>query len=264
MIKNLAGLFLALIFTNFSLNSLANQKISLYADVWCPYNCVPNSDYEGLLVEVAKYAFKKHNIDVEYKVKPWIECVNDFNKGEIDGIIGASTDEVFNFVPPSNEIAISNISAFTLDDTFWVYERPESLHKRSVGIVEAYSYDVSLKNYLYTIFVTNPDSVYISYASKPVEDNVKLLMERKIFTYIEDDKVVGHYAQVNKLARIRKASSVQSPQRVYVLFPDSNPNSKLYAKYMSDAVFEMKENGMMKKLIRKYNFDKVGDDLNIQ
>ena len=35
------------------------DKIDLHADIWCPYNCVPNRDYEGYLVELAREALRR-------------------------------------------------------------------------------------------------------------------------------------------------------------------------------------------------------------
>lgn len=53
--------FLILAVSIFSLSTQvkAEEVITLVADEWCPYNCVPNSEKPGYAIEIAQEIFNK-------------------------------------------------------------------------------------------------------------------------------------------------------------------------------------------------------------
>ena len=64
-------------------------EISLCADAWCPYNCVPGSSRPGMAVEIAQDIFGAAGDQVVYQELNWARCVEDARSGRFTGIIGA-------------------------------------------------------------------------------------------------------------------------------------------------------------------------------
>lgn len=252
--KNILQIFILNLVALFSLSAIANnKKVVLAADYWCPYNCTPGSDKEGLLIDIARIAFAKKGIEVEYKLTPWVTAVDDFNKGRIDGIVGTVYGEVESPIYPSIEQATINISAFTLDNTTWVYDGPESLNNKTLAIVEGYEYEKDIKSYIYSNYISKPNNFLFSTAENPVEDCVNRLLKEQIFVYLETEAVVNYYAKENNITNLRNAgNTLAKPYQIFIAFPRSNPNAEEYANLITDATFALKANGKMAQLYKKY------------
>lgn len=44
--------------------------ITLVADEWCPYNCTPDTDHPGFMIEIAQYAFEHAGHTIVYTTIP--------------------------------------------------------------------------------------------------------------------------------------------------------------------------------------------------
>lgn len=255
MIKKL---LISLIFIS-SFQSFANsKKIVLVADYWCPYNCYPNSNYEGYLVEIARIAFAKRGIEVEYKVISWSRAVEEFNHSKVDGIIGASPGDVLNPIFSSVPVGKSNFSAYTIDDSHeWKYKESRSLGSKVLGIVEGYKYSDDLKNYVYSTYIDNPEKFYISSSINPIDDNLTKLLQGEISVYVEDENVVKDFTTAKKIASLRNAGSVKSETDLYIAFPAAKENSVEFARLITDTYLEMRANGKLKELAKKYKIDNL-------
>jgi polar amino acid transport system substrate-binding protein len=241
----------------FSISSHAKEKILLVADYWCPYNCYPNTDYEGLLVDIARIAMAKNNIDIDYKMESWAKAVDDFNNSRVDGIIGASPGDVLNPIFPSLAITKSYFSAHTINNFKWKYHDTNSLNKMVLGIVEGYTYSDDIKNYVYSTYIEKPEQFYISSSLNPIDDNITKLLQGDITVYVEDDNVIRDFANAKKISSLKNSGSVQNPIELYIAFPSSKPNSVKYARMITDTYLELKANGKLHELAKKYKINKL-------
>ena len=66
--------------------AFAKEKIILAADMWCPYNCEPDSKNPGFLIEMAKIIFEEHDIEIEYRLMPWSKALDAVKNGSIHAI----------------------------------------------------------------------------------------------------------------------------------------------------------------------------------
>lgn len=46
------------------------QSVTLVADVWCPYNCAPDSVEQGYLIDIATLVFSRLGKHIDYRVMP--------------------------------------------------------------------------------------------------------------------------------------------------------------------------------------------------
>lgn len=66
-------LALVVLFAVTSVQAVEKQRRSLViaGDYWCPYNCNPESENQGFLVELARRALYIYGIDVDYRMMSW-------------------------------------------------------------------------------------------------------------------------------------------------------------------------------------------------
>lgn len=234
--------------------AFAAKKIILAADYWCPYNCDPSDEREGVLVEIARQAFLKKEIVVEYKMAPWSKSKDMLDSGEIDGILGATEGEIENAIFPKVEQATSIVSAFTLNDNTWIYDGPSSISSRVLGVTEGYRYSSDVKAFIYSSYIARPQNFIFSTETNSVEDNITKLLNGEIFVFIEDENVVNYYLENNNINNIRNAGRViQKPSKLYIAFSAKNPDSEEYAKIISEATIDMKSKGKLRRLYKKYS-----------
>lgn len=84
MKKTILILWLAISLSSIS----AADTIILVADKWCPYNCTPETERPGFLVEIARRAFELAGHKLEYRLMPWKRAVTEAKRGNVNGIIG--------------------------------------------------------------------------------------------------------------------------------------------------------------------------------
>jgi polar amino acid transport system substrate-binding protein len=234
------------------------QKIVLVADYWCPYNCEPNSNYEGVLVDIAREAFTTLDIEVEYKIKPWFECLIDFEKGDVDGIIGVSNNEVRNAIYPTLEQSQSKVAVFARNDVSWKYDGPSSLANRKIGLVDGYLYNNKIRNFIFANIITRPELFIYSTSENPVMENVEKLISNDIFVFLEDENVAKRYIDKTSLSKVKNAGYISdNPDEIFIVFQDSKPRSKEFANILSKTTFFMRQSGKMEELEKKYNIKTV-------
>ena len=235
-------------------SSSDKRKVVMVGDNWCPFICQPGSGNEGFLVEIARVAFAKKNIEFEYKIVPWSDAVKMFKNGEVDGILGAADGELEDFIYPSVEQARSMVAAYTLKNTNWIYDGSHSLQNRVLGIIDGYSYSVDVKSHIYSNYISAPDLFVFSSSETAIEDTVNKLLSGEIFVYLEDENVMTEFIKQRGLTNIRNAGYVTNrADKIYIAFSKKLPNSDTYAKLIADTTFEMRANGKINKLLKKYN-----------
>ncbi|MDX1924007.1 MAG: transporter substrate-binding domain-containing protein [Rickettsiaceae bacterium] len=229
------------------------KKITLVSDYYCPYACTPGTDREGMLVELARKAFAKHGIEVEYKVMKWDLALKAVHVGTVDGILAAKIEEIKATFPSVSQ-ATSQTGAFVKDDSDWFYDGAVSLRDKVVGLVEGYSYPLELRSYIYSNYLTKPQNFVFSAAENAVEQNIDKLQSGEIAVYIEDENVVNHYTAISNIKNVKNVGYVSPiPTKLYIAFCKFNPASQKYAKILTDETVSMRSNLELQKLLEKYN-----------
>lgn len=260
--RNLIKFALLLIsLTAFQEAIAARKKLVLAGDYWCPYNCKPDSDNQGFLVEVVRRSLYIYGIDIEYKMMPWHEALRRVEKGEVDGILGISNVKGKNIIITDTPLEYSSTASFTRCDTDWTYDGISSLRGKKLGIIMDYSLDEDISNYVGTNYPSNPSMFVLEDGESAVVDSIKNLIDSKVDVYVEDTRVVARYLNEHALnASIRSAGSISDEKLpLFVAFNDQIPNIKDYIKYLNEGVASLKATGEYKHLQEKYKLD-AGDD----
>jgi ABC-type nitrate/sulfonate/bicarbonate transport system substrate-binding protein len=62
----------------------AAEVVTMAADVWCPYNCRPDTEHPGFAIEMARAILEPQGRKVEYIVIPWARTLEEVRAGKIE------------------------------------------------------------------------------------------------------------------------------------------------------------------------------------
>lgn len=233
------------------------KTVVIAGDYWCPYNCLPDSESPGYLIELIKKAFYIYRIDVEYRLMSWSDAMKLAEKGEIDAIVGISSFKGKNFETTSLPLEYSMTNAFTRNDTKWIYDGIDSLRGKKLGIVIGGIMDEMIKHYVGINYPINPGAFSVQEEKNAVIESIADLIDGDSDVYIEDSRVVQHYIKENGLdPYIRNAGHVGKIKApVYIAFSKARPDATKYIQYFTDGIASLKATGEFDSLRMKYNMD---------
>ncbi|MFN3699925.1 MAG: substrate-binding periplasmic protein [Alphaproteobacteria bacterium] len=243
-----------------SANKTKADKIIIAADQWCSYNCDPNSDEPGFLIEMAKVAFERHGIEVEYQVIPWTRAIDEAREGNISGIVGAYITDAPDFIFPETSQAFSQNGMFisSASDS-WVYNDLDSLENRSLGVISDYSYGDALDQYIEEN-KNDMSRIQILFGDLAAKNNIRKLAAGRIDVIIEDVAVMEYILSQDDMIGFREKirfagvapgdDGDRSPS--YIAFSPQNPFAEKYAQIMSVETKNMQESGEYFDILQKY------------
>lgn len=233
------------------------ETITIAADPWCPYTCDPKSERPGFIVELAQQAFKKHNIEVKYVVQPWARAIAEAREGKLHAIAGASKGDAPDFVYPSVTQGEMGNAFYVKEGSAWRYTGLESLAKICVGAITDYSYSEAFNQYAEK-HKNDPSKIQYASGDNPLDINVKKLLAGRIDAVIETTLVMKYYLATHpEITGIIEAghTAPSVEDKLYIAFSPQNPESKKYAKILSDETVAMRKSGELQTLLKAYNIE---------
>ena len=244
-----AGGFLALAFC---FCAMAQETITVRADLWAPFNGDPASDKPGYVIEIMKAVFEPNGIKVDYKTMPWTRALKELEEGKIDAAVGAAKDDCPNAIFPELEIADIRYAFFALPDAKWSYKGVASLDQVKLGSVESYSYSEDLDKYIASARASG--KVEVMAGDGALEKNIKKLHVGRIDVVVEAPQVFSWTLKNMGLPENTFATvgSLETSQKDYVAFSQAKESSKKYAKMLDDGISELRRTGKLKAILAKY------------
>ena len=228
---------------------LAQERIVLKADPWCPYNCDPNSEKPGYMVEIARAVFEPLGYEVVYEVQNWARSLLEASRGKIDGVIGASVDDFPVGVFPENTLGVANNVLFVINNNPWRYEGPRSLDGVEVALINSYDYGE-----IGEIVKDNGDPHYVS-GEYALELSIKQLQRGYVDALLDDVNVVNYKLKDMGLeSEVVQASgkSGEAELPLYISFSPEKESSVEYARILSEGVQELRSSGELSKILARY------------
>ncbi len=228
--------------------SIFADTITLKADNWCPYNCEPNSDKPGYMIELAKKAFEPKGHKVDYQIVSWNKALKEAEAGEITGVIGASVFDLEKGFRPSEETGSNQECFFVKADSSFVYKSVSDLKGKKLGTVGDYSYTDDLNKYI----KENPAGIDAVGGDSPLVLNMRKLNAGRIDVVVENKAVFNYTAAQEKMDKNLKLAGCNPDDKLYITFSPKSPKGKEYAELLSNTVIELRKSGELKKILEKY------------
>lgn len=231
------------------------ETITIVADTWCPYNCNPKSPHTGFMVDIAKQAFAKHNIEVKYSVVPWTRAIDETRKGIHTAIIGATINDAPDFIFPELSQAIMKNHFYVKKGAKWRYTGIKSLENIILGLVDNYSYNPEIDGYIKK-YKFDPDHISMMSGDDALGINLSRLMRNKIGATLEAKHVMEYYLSMHSMndqAEEAGALPDSKNDKLYIAFsPKDKELSRKYAEILSKETANMRVNGELKKIMDIY------------
>jgi len=228
------------------------DTIIIAADLWCPYNCEPNSSEPGFVVEVAKNVFEKHGHQIIYQKMPWSRAIQDAKDGKINGIIGANKQEAPNFIFPSNEQGISDLLFYVKAGSSWKYNDEQSLKEVKLGLIQDYGYGELIDRYVKT--QTGTPWVQTISGNDTLERNIQRLLLGRIEVTIENNAVMEYHLKKTRRSHFLSVAGKARSEtgNIYIAFSPNLNVSTTYAKILSDGMNEISQSDRLDSIMNRY------------
>jgi len=235
--------------------------ITIAADPWCPYNCAPEDDQPGYLVEIAKEVYSKHGYQVRYLLMPWKRALESSLHGQIDAAIAAAPTNApghyfGKYAVGSDETVIVK----RLGQRF-SYVDVSSLEGLRIGRIASYNYDLNgpidsfLDASMTTTTVTDEEPLCILF---------DMLRRDRIDMFLENKLVVLHALNQPRYQNLGEmvATGVSTP--IYFAFQPTSRGRRL-AILMDDGLVDLRKTGRLAEILNKYGLKDWGmENENIQ
>ncbi len=253
-------IFICTFSISYAEDKIENKKetITIVADTWCPYNCNPKSPHKGFMVDIAKQAFAKHDIEVIYSVVPWTRAIEETRKGLHTAIIGSAHGDAPDFIFPDVPQGFLQNHFYVKKAGKWRYDGINSLKNIILGIIADYSYNDELDNYIKK-YKLDPNKISMMSGDDALGINLSKLKRDKINAIIEAQYVMDYYLSMNNMKNDVEDVGILPPSKedfLYIAFsPKDKKLARKYAAILTDETKNMRASGQLKKIMATYGLE---------
>ena len=226
------------------------------ADPWCPYNCEPDSDAPGLIVEVLDFAFTREGHTVSYQVLPWARAIEETRQGAFTGIIGAARPEAPDFIFPHSPIITAIDQFFVVADNPWTYTGQASLEAVCLGAIKGYAYGGFQTTYIQP-HRDDPRRIFLATGEAPLSRLVNMLLAGRLDVIVEDRGVMGEFLASRDDAVPLRAAGEVGRDPIFVAFSPVWPGAEELAATLDRALRELTGSGELLTMGQRYGLDSV-------
>ncbi|MES2310049.1 MAG: transporter substrate-binding domain-containing protein [Verrucomicrobiota bacterium] len=232
--------------------TLSADELTIVADPYMPYTGDPASDHPGFMIEIAKAILEKAGHTINYKQVAWDEAMSQAKNADVTAIVGASKDDLPDFIFPEIEQASAQGVFYVSTASSWKYTNVASLEKVCLGIINNYNY-TDIQPYIKSN-KSNSTKIRMFSDSNALEKMVDALIEGKIQAFVEDQNVMKEFLKTYpKADKIMEAGKLRVPSKLYIAFSPKRAEAQEMSKLISDGTKAMRADGSLKKILDRYN-----------
>lgn len=248
-------LLLALVLVFPAVSAFA-ATITLVADEYCPYNCVPGTERPGFVVEIAREIFGARGYEVEYRVMPWPRAVRAVRRGEYDAVICATPDEAPGLLYSRQEVTLCANDFFVLAGNPWRYTGPASLEGQRLGVIGDYDYSGADHLDVYIREHAGQETVQSLTGGDALERNLRKLVSGRIDVVLDERAVVRCSAARMGIAdQVVLAGSEDDTGPMYVAFSPANPATAAYLEIFDEGLEQLRASGRLDEILKPYGLE---------
>ena len=224
--------------------------INLRADQWCPFNCDPDSERPGYMVEIAQEALALYGHEVSYKTMSWSRSLDLVRSGGIDGVIGTDQSESPTLVFGTSIAQYQEAAAFRVGETRPI-ESEVSLEGLRLGGIQDYDYSEFLLEYIENNS-SDPTRIQLLTGDNALERNLRKLQANRIDLLLEERSVLAYSVSRMQLEAQLELSFVGDMSELYIAFSPALETSTTYAQQLSEGYQRLQESGRVAEILAKY------------
>ena len=171
----------------------------------------------------------------------------------MDAILASAKNEAEDLIYPQSHIGVQQFCFFTLSDSLWLYEKPESLIERKI----IYPQDALPGEISHMI--DNAKSTY----KKPYErtflsNAIKLVKHNRYDTILMTKYSMVDYLNKNNLSDQFKLTGCVASQKIYLAFSPNQKKTKSIKQWIEifeKEITQLKKLNYSQKLLKKYQLE---------
>lgn len=231
-----------------SFNSFA-ETIIIKGDEWCPFNCSNKGKVKGYMIDIAKIIFERKGHNIDYQVDSWTNSIKTVREGKATALVAANIYDAPDFIFPTNSLGVSRDCFFIKKADSWEYLKMDNLINRKLGVVESYAYSRTVNEFI----KGNQNNITKSQGDRALINLMDILEQNKINTIVENPIVFNYYQnEIYKEQHFVEAGCADTTD-LYIAFSPKNPRSKEFSKILSDGIEDLRKDGTLEKIIKKYS-----------
>lgn len=227
------------------------DTVTILSDKWFPVNGDPKSDQPGYMIEIAKTILNKHGHSLDYRLAPWTRSLIEVREGRADCVVGAYKEDAKDFIFPENPWGKAKFNFYTKADSLWTFNDINDLALITLGVVSGYAYNPKIDKYVRN----NHRSAAVQLVSgeSALEQNIRKLLVNRIDALIAYDVVIESELKILNISdKLKVSGEVKPPEFMYIACSPEKSSSIKYTKLFSDGVVELREKGVLQRILKKY------------
>lgn len=228
------------------------QRLTVAADIWCPYNCEPGTHRPGYLVDILHEVFAPLGVSVEYSVVPWKRALVSVEKGLIDAALGAVSGNRGRNLIGKEALGVDETVLVVRAGEAFDYRDPASLDGLRMGVIANYTYDAHgpLDAYLAQRIQGGRD-ISVIHQEQPLASLLAMLHRSRIDVFPEN-RYVAQYA-IEQSGYSGRVSMVPTgaADSIYVAFTPS-AKGRRNLEILDAGVRRLRENGKFSQILERY------------
>lgn len=237
----------------------AASTITLRADPWCPYNCRPEDERPGYLIELARAVFEPLGHEVEYRTLGWKRAIEAVRKGDAHGLVGAAVDDAPDLIFPEVAAAVAVPVIAVRRGEGFPFAGPESLEGRVLGAILGYEFGGPVGDYL-AAHGRDPRRVQWVSGVDGALQNLRKLLAGRIDGVYDDRWVIEHYARrLGERERIEYVA-LGVRQELGIGFSPAREESRALARAFAEGVRRLRTSGELARLLARYGLEELAPE----
>lgn len=230
------------------------ESVRLRADYWCPFNCDPEDEHPGYMIEIAKLAMARLGMAVDYQLMPWDRAMSEVRSGSIDGAVGATTLEADALVL-SDPLGVDRDCFFATSVNSWRFTGVESLRSILLGAVSGYVHDEGAIDAYIAANDVPSGQVSTTKGDDASARNIRLLLLGRIDAILDSQAVVA--MEISRQGQARKIIKVGCLEALplYIAFSPKRANALELAAAVNQEVDELRKSGRLAEILSHYGLE---------
>jgi polar amino acid transport system substrate-binding protein len=244
-------IFIGMVVLLMAAPALSQEVISMGSDEWLPY--VGTQENRGYMIEVADAIFAKQGIKIQIRSYPWARILHMVRKGSLHAAPGMQKHQAPDFIIPNEPLGIDEAAFFVHKSDQWKYKNSESLNDKKLGVIKNYTYEKEIDAYVANN-LADSRKIHVVHGDDPYAQIVKLLQAKRVDMIVANPNVFFYKLSTMGLngSDYKKIPIPNSTSYVYIGFSPALKQSREYAKILSTGITEMRKNGQLENILKKY------------
>ena len=246
-----SALLVAAFVAQFAGSALADT-ITIRADEWLPFNGPANLKPAGYMITAAQRIAEANGHKIQYSTMPWDDAVEATRRGDYDCVVGALKSDAEGFMFPSVSWGESLNAFYGKKELDWEYDGVDSLKDLKLVVIDSYSYDEDIDNYVKEKAGTKNVEVIKSSGRAQVNAFMRIVTRRGDL-FLEDINVADLTIQKLKIADSVEVKSVLGlPDDLYIACTPAHPRGRAYADMFAVGLLKLRRSGELQKILDEY------------